>query len=143
MTISRITATVAFVLVGNLAGGSFVRGATTHTKTTIVVRMLGDASGYRFRPATVTAHVGDVVRFVNVSGGPHNVAFWDDSIPTGTAATLQRNMQRTDGALNGALLSDPNETYTVSLAGLRPGTYRYYCVPHLAVNMVGRITVRP
>ena len=91
----------------------------------------------------LSAHVGDVVRFVSVSGAPHNVSFWEDSIPAGAAATLQRNMQRTMGTLSGVLLTEPNETYTVSLAGLRPGTYRYYCLPHLALKMVGRITVRP
>jgi plastocyanin len=84
-----------------------------------------------------------VVRFINVSGGPHNVAFWDDRIPSGTAETLQKNMQETMAPLSGALLTAPSETFTVSLAGLRPGTYHYYCVPHLAVKMVGSITVRP
>ena len=150
MSISRFTAAsaaAALISAGTIAAGSLNAASKpahpARAKATIVVRMLGGASGYRFQPASVTAHVGDVVRFVNVSGGPHNVAFWEDKIPAGAAATLQANMQKTDGALNGALLSDPNETYTVSLAGLRPGTYRYYCVPHLAVGMVGRITVRP
>jgi len=145
MTISRFTASVALISAGTFAAGSSVgaKRATTPAKTTIVVRMLGDASGYRFQPASVSAHVGDVVRFVNISGGPHNVSFWEDSIPAGAAATLQRNMQKTMGTLSGVLLSEPNETYTVSLAGLRPGTYRYYCLPHLALKMAGRITVRP
>lgn len=143
MTISRLTASVALISALTFAAGWLPNGVTSHGKRTIVVQMLGDASGYRFRPASVTAHVGDVVRFVNVSGGPHNVAFYDDGIPAGAAATLQANMEKTTGTLSGPMLSDPNETYTVSLAGLKPGAYRYYCVPHLAVNMVGRITVRP
>ena len=145
MTISRFTASVALISAGTFAAGSSVvaKRATTPAKTTIVVRLLGDASGYRFQPASVSAHVGDVVRFVNISGGPHNVSFWEDSIPAGAAATLQRNMQKTMRTLSGVLLSAQNETYTVSLAELRPGTYRYYCVPHLAVKMVGRITIRP
>ena len=143
MSISRFAASVAVISALTLARGPLLNGATTHGKRTIVVRMLGGASGYRFRPASVTAHVGDVVRFVNVSGGPHNVAFYEDGIPAGAAATLAANMQKTSGTLSGPMLSDPNETYTVSLDGLRPGTYRYYCAPHLAVNMVGRITIRP
>ncbi|HJP59921.1 MAG TPA: plastocyanin/azurin family copper-binding protein [Gemmatimonadaceae bacterium] len=143
MNISRLTAGVALISAFTFGTGSFLHGPTTHAKRTIVVRMLGDASGYRFRPASVTAHVGDVVRFVNVSGGPHNVSFSEDGIPAGAAATLQSNMQRTIGELSGAMLSEPNETFTVSLAGLPPGTYRYYCLPHQAMKMVGRITVRP
>ena len=143
MTLSRFVASVALIAAGMFATGSSLNGAARRAKATIVVRMLGDAYGYHFRPASVSAHVGDVVRFVSVSGAPHNVSFWEDSIPAGAAATLQRNMQRTMGTLSGVLLTEPNETYTVSLAGLRPGTYRYYCLPHLALKMVGRITVRP
>jgi plastocyanin len=110
---------------------------------TIEVRMLGDATGYRFRPASITARVGDVVRFVNVSGGPHNVVFYADRIPSGAAATLQKNMGQTIGPLSGTLLMAPNEDYTVSLAGLPAGTYNYYCLPHQAMKMTGRIKVRP
>ena len=143
MTISRFTACLTLISVFTVATGSFVHGSTTHRNASIVVRMVGGAEGYHFQPAKVSAHVGDVVRFVNVSGGPHNVSFWEDSIPAGTEATLKKNMQETMGDLDGAMLSDANETYTVSLAGLKPGTYRFYCQPHLAVGMVGRITVRP
>ncbi|HEX6626814.1 MAG TPA: plastocyanin/azurin family copper-binding protein [Gemmatimonadaceae bacterium] len=113
-----------------------------HGAATIVVRMIGDEKGYRFVPASITAHVGDVVRFVNVSGGPHNVAFREDGIPAGAEAALQKNMGQTIGPLSGALIIEPNESYTVSLAGLRAGTYKYYCVPHQAMNMSGRIRVR-
>lgn len=109
---------------------------------TIVVRMVGDEKGFRFVPASVTARVGDVVRFVNVSGGPHNVAFSADRIPAGAAARLQKNMGQTNGPLTGAMIFEPNEVYTVSLAGLPAGTYNYYCVPHQAMNMTGRIRVR-
>lgn len=109
----------------------------------IVVRMLGDAKGYRFEPASITARVGDVVRFVNVSGGPHNVTFWEDSIPSGAAAQLQRNMGPTMSPLNGALISQPNAEYVITVAKLPTGTYRYYCLPHLALRMTGQIVVQP
>ena len=114
-----------------------------HGASTIVVRMVGGANGYRFEPASISARVGDVVRFVNVSGGPHNVAFYEDRIPAGAAAILQKNMGETSGTLSGAMIFDPNAVYTVSLAGLPAGTYNYYCAPHLAMNMTGRIKVRP
>ncbi|MFL5526427.1 MAG: plastocyanin/azurin family copper-binding protein [Gemmatimonadaceae bacterium] len=117
-----------------------VRG--DHAAATIVVRMVGDEKGFRFVPASVTARVGDVVRFVNVSGGPHNVAFSADRIPAGAAARLQKNMGQTNGPLSGAMIFESNEVYTVSLAGLPTGTYNYYCVPHQAMNMTGRIRVR-
>jgi plastocyanin len=133
--------TAAFLL---LAFSFFVlplRGQQGGART-VVVRMRGDANGYRFDPSSISARVGDVVRFVNVSGGPHNVAFWADRIPDGAVATLQKNMGQTIGPLSGALLTAPNDAYTVSLAGLPPGTYNYYCLPHQAMKMTGRIKVR-
>src|SRR5947207_14710453 len=141
ITISRFVASVALIAAGMFATGPSLNGAARRAKATIVVRMLGDASGYHFRPASVSAHVGDVVRFVSVSGAPHNVSFWEDSIPTGAAATLQRNMQRTMGTLSGVLLTEPNETYTVSLAGMRPGTFCYYTRARYSIQIVGSTAV--
>jgi len=116
---------------------------TAGTHGPIVVQMLGDVKGYRFESATVTAHVGDVLQFVNVSGGPHNVSFWEDSVPAGAAAQLQRDMGPTIGPLKGVLLLEPNAPYRVSLGKLPPGTYRYYCLAHLGLGMRGQIVVQP
>jgi len=109
---------------------------------TIVVRMVMVGATYRYEPSSISARVGDVVRFVNVSGGPHNVAFWADSIPAGAAAQLQKNMGATMGPLIGALITAPNAEYRVSLAGLAPGTYKFYCLPHLAFRMTGQINLQ-
>lgn len=112
------------------------------TGKTVDVKMLGDAKGYRFEPANFTVKVGDGARFTNVSGGPHDVTFWTDSIPAGTAAQLGSNMPNTMGPLTGPLLMTPNQTYVVSFAALKPGVYHYYCTPHLALGMTGVITVQ-
>lgn len=116
---------------------------TAGTPGAIVVQMLGDATGYRFESASVTARVGDVLQFVNVSGGPHNVSFWEDSVPAGAGAQLQQDMGPTIGPLKGVLLLEPNAPYRVSLAKLPPGTYRYYCLAHLGLGMRGQIMVQP
>ena len=132
---------IAIFLAGALTISAFpLRGE--RAAATIVVRMVGDAKGYRFQPSSITARVGDVVRFVNVSGGPHNVAFWPDRLPAGAVETLQKNMGQTTGPLMGAMIFEPKEVYTLSLAGLPAGAYNYYCVPHQAMKMSGRIKVR-
>jgi len=113
------------------------------TGRTIDVQMVGDATGYRFVPATVTIKAGDTVRWTNVSGGPHDVAFWSDSLPAGAPARLQASMSEQIAPLAGALLTTPNATYTISFAGMPAGTYAYYCTPHLALGMKGRIVVEP
>ena len=104
--------------------------------------MLGDATGYRFDPATVTIKKGDAVRWTVVSGPPHNVTFWPDSIPQGASAQLGANMPQTMAPLSGPLESTIGGTYTVSFAGVPAGTYKYYCTPHLAMGMKGQVTVQ-
>lgn len=42
------------------------------------IRMTG---GSRFLPAETIARAGDTLRFINRTGGPHNVQFDGDSIP--------------------------------------------------------------
>ncbi len=112
------------------------------TGKTIDVKMIGDAQGYRFDPASITLKVGDGIRFTNVTGGPHDVTFWPDSIPAGAAAQLGANMPSTIGPMTGPLLVTPNATYLVSFAGLTAGTYHFYCTPHLAMGMKGVVTVQ-
>jgi plastocyanin len=128
------------------AGGAAPAGAAAAaapiTGKTIDVKMIGDAQGYRFDPATITAKVGDGIKFTNVTGGPHNVTFWADSIPAGVSAQLQANMPNTTSPLTGPLLINANDSYTVSFAGLKAGTYHIYCTPHLALGMKGVITVQ-
>ena len=110
--------------------------ATTH-----VVRMMQQGSKYMFNPSELTIHVGDVVQFENVSGGPHNVEFNKDSIPAGARDVLNRAMPRKMGDLAGPFLTQPNEKYSISFAGAPKGKYHFFCLPHRALGMVGVITV--
>ena len=107
------------------------------------VKMLGDAKGYRFDPANFTVKQGDGVKFVVVSGGPHNVAFDPATIPADTRAQVDANMG-TDkmGELSSNMKMNPGESVTVSFGKIKPGQYPYHCVPHLALNMKGIIMVQ-
>lgn len=111
------------------------------TGKTWEVKMLGDAQGYRFEPKTLTIKQGDAVKFIMVSGGPHDVTFWADSIPSGAEAQLDANMQNHTAPLTAPMSINPNDAYTVSFAGVPDGLYKYYCTPHLAMGMVAQITV--
>jgi plastocyanin len=111
------------------------------TGTTHEVKMIGDATGYRFEPATLTIKSGDGVKYVMVSGGPHNVAFQNVTDPA-VAAQLDANMPgQKMGPLSGPMVMQPNEAYTVSFGKVAAGKYDYICVPHAAMNMKGVITV--
>jgi plastocyanin len=110
---------------------------------TQTVNMVGDTKGYRFEPANVTIKQGDGVKFVVVTGGPHNVAFDPATIPPDVKGQLDANMG-TDkmGELSSNMKMNPGESVTVSFGNIKPGQYPYHCVPHLALNMKGVITVK-
>ena len=111
------------------------------TGKTWEVKMMGDAQGYRFDPKKLEIHVGDAVKFIMVSGGPHDVTFWPDSIPAGATAQLNANMPDHTAELTAPMTINPNATYTISFAGVPTGDYKYFCTPHLAMGMVAEIEV--
>ncbi len=109
----------------------------------VEVKMTGNGSTRAaFEPSSLTIAPGTTVRFINVSGGPHNIAFWQDSVPAGAAAVLNANMQNTVDNLSGPFLTTPNETYDVSFANTPKGTYKGFCTPHLTLGMKLAITVQ-
>lgn len=112
------------------------------TGETHEVKMIGDEKGYRFEPANLEIKQGDGVKFVMVTGGPHNVAFDENAIPAGAKDKLSANMPNQQAPLQSQFFMNPNETYTISFAGLPAGTYNFHCVPHLAMGMKGTITVK-
>src|SRR2546425_987004 len=116
----------------------------TSTPAAVVeVKMTGDGtSKAAFEPATLTIKAGSVVRFINVSGGPHDIAFYTDSVPKGAVDALKKGMANTMGDLVGPFLTQPNEHYDVSFAGAPAGKYRGYCLPHVALGMHITITVQ-
>jgi plastocyanin len=123
------------------AGGAVAMAPITGATKT--VNMVGDAKGYRFEPANFTIKQGDGVKFVVVSMGPHNVAFDPATIPADQKAQLDANMG-TDkmGELSSNMKMNPGDAVTISFAKIKPGQYPYHCVPHLALNMKGVITVQ-
>jgi plastocyanin len=112
------------------------------TGTTHEVKMIGDEKGYRFDPADITIKAGDGIKFVMVSGGPHNVAFDPATIPADVRPQLMANMPNQQAELSSPLFMNPNEAYTISFANIKPGQYPYHCTPHLALGMKGTITVQ-
>ena len=121
------------------AGGGAAVAATGKTWD---VKMYGDNSGYRFDPKALTISAGDAVRWVLVSGGPHDVTFWADSIPAGAQAPLQADMPNTLAPLTAPMTINAGDTYTVAFVGVPKGLYHYFCTPHLAMGMIASITVQ-
>lgn len=130
-------ASVAAVLTIALSTGASAPLDSSRTQHRIVMQ------GARFAPARVEATVGDTLVFELLSGGPHNVAFDPDSIPAGARQALARNLGADARFLVvPEMLIDRGETLVLPLAGLPPGTYRFYCTPHLGGGMEGRLVLR-
>jgi len=116
--------------------------AAPATGTTHEVKMIGDATGYKFEPANITIKSGDAIKYVMVSGGPHNVAF-QNVADAAVLAQLDANMPGQHmGQASSPMVMQPNEAYTVSFGKVPAGKYDYICVPHAAMNMKGTVTVQ-
>jgi plastocyanin len=112
------------------------------TGTTHEVSMVGDDKGYRFEPATLTVKAGDGIKFVNTSGGPHNIAFDAATTPEDVKAQLIANIPNGTADMSSPMMTAPNETWTVSMGNVKPGTYTLICTPHLAMGMRMEVIVQ-
>ena len=118
------------------------RGAAPADPPVHVVRMTMTGTTARFDPATVTVSPGDRVRFVVASGAPHNVAFDPAKVPADVRRVLTAAMPNPIQPLSGPLLLNAGDSYTISFAGVKPGRYEFFCMPHVGMAMKGTVVVR-
>lgn len=134
---------VSVLLATPLAARHLPAAAPARPPATHTVRMEGDGNRYWFAPETLTVRRGDRIRFVNASGGPHNVAFDPEKVPDAVEAALGAGLPDQIAPLAGPLVVEENGVYTMTVtAAVRPGTYEYYCMPHVAMGMTGQLVVR-
>lgn len=116
------------------------------TGTTHEIKMIGDAKGFRFEPSTITIKAGDGIKFTNQGGGPHNVSFDAATVPADVKAQLNANFGADKDAatdLSSKLTAvTAGDAITISFAGIKPGTYDFFCLPHKMMGMTGKITVQ-
>ena len=136
----RIALAAALAAAPLVLAAATARGETA--PTTHTVRMVANGTTMRFEPAALTLRAGDRVRFVNVSGGPHNVSFDPATVPDDVERVLSAAMPNQIQALWGPLMTEANADYTISFAGIKPGSYEFFCMPHMAMGMKGTLTVQ-
>jgi plastocyanin len=116
------------------------------TGTTHEVKMVGDAKGFRFEPASISIKAGDGIKFTNMGGGPHNVSFDAATVPADVKAQLNANFgadRDPAGDLSSKLTAvTAGDAITVSFASIKPGTYNFFCLPHKMMGMTGTVTVQ-
>lgn len=97
------------------------------TGNVVEVKMIS-GSGERFEPAELTVKRGDVVRWVLVAG-VHNASFPAAKNPAGVTLPAAT-----------PYLQAPGQTHDMTI-DLPPGEYFFQCDPHVALGMVGTLTV--
>merc|ERR1719356_2421577 len=94
------------------------------------VKMGSDSGQLVFVPDEIKICKGDSVTWTNNKGGPHNVVFDEDAIPSGVdQASISMDDQ----------LGEEGETFTMKFEVA--GTYEYYCEPHRGAGMNAVLTV--
>merc|ERR1719231_867775 len=102
-------------------------GFAAETKT---VKMGSDTGQLVFVPDELKICKGDTVTWVNNKGGPHNVVFDQDDIPSGVSAeSISMDDQ----------LGDEGATFSKKFDVA--GSYSYYCEPHRGAGMNAELIV--
>jgi plastocyanin len=121
-------------------GAAPAAGGATHE-----VKMVLEGTSYKYVPSKLTIKSGDVIKFVSVSGGPHNVQFYPDSVPANLPAAIKALAvapPEKGGNIVSETMKMDNESVDVSFAGAPAGSYKFFCAPHHALGMVGEVTVQ-
>jgi plastocyanin len=108
------------------------------------IRLESDAEkeDYRFAPASITAHPGDVLVFKVVNGAPHSIVFEGSGLSEKAHASLNAALGRRSGDLTGPLLTENGSEYRVVVPVLPAGTYRFFCLPHRAYDERGELKIK-
>jgi plastocyanin len=118
-------------------------GASASAQQSHVVRLTGDEEdNYRFEPAEVTARPGDVLVFRVASGSPHSVVFEAGGLSPDVRAALDGAMPNRSAELSSPLLTAAGAQYRIVVPPIPAGSYEFYCLPHRAYDMRGRLTVK-
>jgi plastocyanin len=122
-------ATAGFVTIAGCGGGS--DGASTGTPEN-PVDMITKGATYYFDPIGLYVESGETVTF-RIESGDHSATAYTES-------NIRSDTRRIPGGADGW------NSNTLSRGGFEhtfetEGTYDYYCIPHKAGGMVGRVVV--
>lgn len=109
-------------------------GGTTGGGTSNQIRMVTDGSDFYFDPIGLFVEPGTTVTWVNASGAHSSTAYVEG---VGGAA-VTRIPQEAEG-WNSETISEVGSTFQHTFDV--EGTYDYFCIPHKANGMVGRLVV--
>lgn len=101
-------------------------------------------SAHSFIPEEYHTTVGETVTWINSSSRGHTVTAYDDKIPADASFFSTGEYESTAEAVAawheyGGGRIDVGETFSHTFEV--PGTYEYFCEPHVLGGMIGRVIV--
>jgi plastocyanin len=127
-----LAASSALAIAG-CGGGGDERGANGPTPGGAPVVDMNDQNA--FVPKTITVSVGDKVTWRNVGAVAHTVTTDKSKAAKPSNASVPAGVTAWDSGLIGG-----GKSYSYTFR--KPGTYRYFCIPHEGVGMVGTVVVK-
>lgn len=107
--------------------------AAQETEGNVVeIDMITEGSEFIFDPVGIWVEPGTTIRFVNVSDLHSATAYCEDN-------GKERRIPEGAECWDSGILTEEGATWEVTLT--EEGVYDYYCIPHEAMGMVGRIIV--
>jgi plastocyanin len=103
---------------------------------------VGMTEDYTFDPKTVRIPVGTTVVWKNTSKVAHTVTAYEDMIPKDAAYFASGGFKSERAArknVNAGLIG-PDEQYEHTFE--QAARYRYFCIPHESLGMVGTVQVQ-
>jgi plastocyanin len=120
-----------------LAGGCARPGAVEEAKRTLNADALVRMSGFSFMPKHITIKAGQSVEWNNTAALETHTVTADPAL-----AKTKDSVALPPGAAT-FNSGDLKPTQTFRYVFTVPGTYRYFCIPHERMGMVGEVEVLP
>jgi plastocyanin len=116
--------------------------SAAQTEREIRLQVNPEREQYRFLPARIVAHPGDVLVFKVINGAPHSIVFEAAGLSPQAHDALNSALPRRTADLSSPLLTTDGAEYRMILPSLPRGTYRFYCLPYRAYDMRGELRVQ-
>lgn len=128
----RCTRRNAMVKAAGLAAGLSLLTVSdpAYAAETKEVLMGTDNGGLKFVPEKIQICSGDTVKWIMNKGGPHNVVFDEENIPSGVD---QEKISMDEQ------IGDEGDSFSMKFE--EKGNYDYYCEPHRGAGMNGKLVV--
>ncbi|WP_436910099.1 plastocyanin/azurin family copper-binding protein [Halosimplex marinum] len=116
------------------AGTETDTAAGTAGQVPNTVEMVTEGSDYYFTPLGLYVEPGETITWINESGS-HSSTAYAESLDAASVTRIPEGAE----PWNSGVLSEAGATFEHTFE--ETGTYDYFCIPHAALGMVGRLVV--